>query len=149
MTSPITEQARQIASTAIQEKPASLDSSRASSFLGTDKPATVRKWFPTGNLAWRIVPDDEDSMEALQFTDHGHWPTSSGYPAKGGCYELVQELFEVEINLAADHAERTGNIQWRTIPILPADAPVSKCAEIIIPAFDSPLLNQTAAEDKP
>jgi hypothetical protein len=39
MTSPITEQARQIASTAIQEKPASLDSPRASSVLGPDKPA--------------------------------------------------------------------------------------------------------------
>ena len=34
MTSPITEQARQVASRAIQEKPASLDSSRASTVLG-------------------------------------------------------------------------------------------------------------------
>lgn len=40
MTSPINEQARQVASTAIQEKPASLDSSRASPVLGPDKPAT-------------------------------------------------------------------------------------------------------------
>jgi hypothetical protein len=65
-------------------------------------------------------------------------------PAANHPWQLVQELFEVEITGSGptEEANRTGRIEWRPIPILPSDAPVSTCAEIIIPAFDSPLINQ-------
>lgn len=133
MTQPINEQARQVASRAIQEKPASLDSSRASSLLGPDKPAsTVRKWFPTGHLAWCKVHNGKGLIEVPNFydaVDNRRW-------------HLVQELFEVEFGPGEDDARRTGRVEWRPIPILPSDAPVSTCAEIIIPAFDSTLINQ-------
>lgn len=138
MTSPITEQARQVVSTATQEKPASLDNPRASSFLGPDKPAPVRKWFPTGHLAWREVSGEEPA-----FSDPSSpRPLSIGYPGEQKCFQLVQELFEVEFGPGEDEAKRTGRIEWRPIPILPPAAPVSNCAEIIIPAFDSTLINQ-------
>lgn len=56
--------------------------------------------------------------------------------------ELVQELFEVEFTDDMDFAKRTGRQEWRPIPILPPDAPVSNCAEILVPAFDSTIINQ-------
>jgi len=123
MAQPINEQARQFASRANSDEARGLDSQRASSLLGPDKPATVRKWFPTGNLAWRESP---------VYCDVGEYQRT----------ELVQELFEVEFGPGPDDAKRTGRQEWRPIPILPPDAPVSNCAEILIPAFDSPLLNQ-------
>jgi hypothetical protein len=96
----------------------------------TDKPAPVRKWFPTGHLAWRKPLTDS-------------WPSAR---------ELVQELFEVEILQEATETQGaafqlTGAYEWRPIPILPPNPPKPVYMGGGRPMFDSTLIN--AAEAKP
>jgi len=123
--SPSTEQAN-LDLQSITDEARSLDSSRASSFL-------VRKWFPTGNLAWNEVP---------RYGDDGEHPVAMLY---GSTYELVQEVYEV-LFISDDEQQRTGNIEWRPIPILPPEPPQPEQIGMFLPTFDSPLLNRSSPQ---
>lgn len=114
--SPSTEKAH-LASVEAQDEPAGLNNSRASSFL-------VRKWFPTGNLAWQKM----------------------GYSfGMSDSRELVQEVYEV-LFISDDEQQRTGNIEWRPIPILPPEPPQPEQIGMFLPTFDSPLLNRSSPQ---
>lgn len=102
-----------------------------------DKPAAIRKWFPTGNLAWREVPNSKVVVErpSLISPDSRRW-------------QLVQELFEAEscsTEWGSDTGfNATGRFEWRPIPILSPDPPLPhRLIPGTLPLFDSPLLNQT------
>jgi hypothetical protein len=134
MTPPITEQARQIASVAIQEKPASLDSSRASSVLAAKQPssrpqATICKACGTCYVA-ELAPKGHpvpcpgcrlrkyfEHERALQFRkmrtlfvgfdDEGFNPTSTLALATDGT-----------IMQAWHHRERK-ELRWKPLPAMP------------------------------
>ena len=130
--SPSTEKAH-LASVEVQDEPAGLNNSRASSFL-------VRKWFPTGNLAWRTIEWRGPGFGSGVF----HRRLDRGI-VQGGVYELVQEVYEV-LFISDDEQKRTGNIEWRPIPILPPEPPQPEQIGMFLPTFDSPLLNRSSPQ---
>lgn len=80
---------------------------------------TRKVWVPTGNLAWRKIEElTRGTIYSRRMTPNGHEDAE---------YELVQEVVEVQINDGDNDREGsvdyTGAVEWRPIPILPANPP--------------------------
>jgi hypothetical protein len=82
---------------------------------------TRKVWVPTGNLAWKWVPAGwVDAVWSRR--------TSDGLQ-EDAAYQLFQEVVEIEVNDSVDAAYTgssvtyTGAVEWRPIPILPANPP--------------------------
>jgi hypothetical protein len=91
-----------------------------------------RKWFPTGNLAWRECSSSTTA------------PCSVGDTDKDQCYELVQEVYEIEERGGYGDLFQTGRIEWRPVPVLPSNPPRPQnlSTEQFPAAWTSPLLTQ-------
>lgn len=76
---------------------------------------TRKVWVPTGNLAWRkIEAFTRGTVYSRRTTPNGHDVAE---------YELVQEIVEVDVNDDRETITYTVSVEWRPIPILPANPP--------------------------
>ena len=100
-----------------------------------------RKWFPTGNLAWKEIPDDWD-----QEKDN---PLGCEHPVLDNKWFLVQEAYEVEIIQEATEIQgmqfkETGRYVWLPVPVLPSEPCDPRFLGRGRPMFSAPLMTPKA-----
>lgn len=103
--------------------------------LNTQPGVSMRKWFPTGILAWQVLRQGRGLKDKPNFYD----------AVNSERWVLVHEF--VEVAYTDDDCDYTGRNEWRPIPVLalpPRPSNASRRSDIVANLYDSPLINPQA-----